>query len=190
MKLLRGEPLLMPPTGRLAEDRIAALGKWIRMGAPWPGEQPAPEPKTGGFDLEARKRSHWAWQPVEAVEPPAVNDKDWPDSPVDRFLLAKLDEEGLKPAAPADRYTLIRRLSFDLTGLPPTPEEIKAFVGDTSPDAYQKLVKRMLDSPHFGERWARHWMDLVRYAESHGSEGGSRNPGGLALPKLPDSRAE
>ena len=176
IKLLRGEPLLMPPTGRLAEDRIAALGKWIELGAPWPEDEPAPEPQAGDFDLEARKSSHWAWQPVAVVEPPAVSDKDWPAGPGDRFLLAKLDEEGLKPASPADRYTLIRRLSFDLTGLPPTPEQIRAFVQDNSPDAYLKLVRRLLDSPHFGERWARHWMDLVRYAESHGSEGDPEIP--------------
>ena len=146
------------------------------MGAPWPEDEPVPEPQAGDFDLEARKRSHWAWQPVAAVEPPAVSDEDWPAGPVDRFLLAKLDEERLKPASPADRYTLIRRLSFDLTGLPPTPEQIRAFVQDKSPDAYPKLVRRLLDSPHFGERWARHWMDLVRYAESHGSEGDPEIP--------------
>ena len=170
MQLVRGEPLLMPPTGRLPKDRIAALEKWIRMGAPWPERQPAPEAPAGAFDLEARKRSHWAWQPLKAVEPPAARDPKW-THPVDRFLLAQLEERGLAPAPPADRPALIRRLSFDLTGLPPSPEEIKAFVEDDSPDAYRKLVDRLLDSPHFGERWARHWMDLMRYSESHGSEG-------------------
>ena len=176
IKLLRGEPLLMPPTGRLSDERIAALGKWIKMGAPWPEDEPAPEPQAGDFDLEARKSSHWAWQPVAAVEPPAVSDEGWPAGAVDRFLLAKLDEERLKPASSADGYSLIRRLSFDLTGLPPTPEQIRAFVQDKSPDAYPKLVRRLLDSPHFGERWARHWMDLVRYSESHGSEGDPEIP--------------
>ena len=176
MKLVRGEPLLMPPTGRLPEEQIAALDKWIQMGAPWPEEQPAPKLQPGVFDLEARKRSHWAWQPVKVADPPTVRNQEWPANSVDRFLLAKLEDQGLKPAPPAGRYALIRRLSFDLTGLPPTPEEITAFVRDGSPNAYEKLVKRLLDSPHFGERWARHWMDLVRYAESHGSEGDPEVP--------------
>lgn len=171
MNLVRGQPLLMPPTGRLAEEKIAALGKWIEMGAPWPEQQPAPSAQAGGFDLQARKRSHWAWQPVKPTEPPPVRDQDWPANPVDRFLLAKLEEHDLAPAPPADRHTLIRRLSFDLTGLPPTPEAIAAFVHDELPDAYERLVKRLLASPRFGERWARHWMDLVRYTETHGSEG-------------------
>ena len=176
VKLLRGEPVLMPPTGRLPDDRIAALSKWIKMGAPWPADGPAPEAQAGGFDLEARKSAHWAWQPVKPVVPPTVSDPAWQANPVDRFLLAKLQEKGLSPASPADRYPLIRRLSFDLTGLPPTPARIRAFVQDKSPDAYPKLVRRLLDSPRFGERWARHWMDLVRYAESHGSEGDPEIP--------------
>ena len=108
--------------------------------------------------------------------PPAVRSRNWPSPPVDNFILAKLAENGLEPAPPADRHTLIRRLSFDLRGLPPTPEEIKAFVDDLSPDAYETLVDRFLESPHFGERWARHWMDLVRYSESHGSEGDPDTP--------------
>ena len=171
MNLVRGQPLLMPPTGRLAEEKIAALGKWIEMGAPWPEEQPVPNAKAGAFDLEARKRSHWAWQPVKPTEPPPVRNQGWPANPIDHFLLAKLEEHDLAPTPPADRYTLIRRLSFDLTGLPPAPREIAAFVHDESPNAYGKLVERLIESPHFGERWARHWMDLVRYTETHGSEG-------------------
>ena len=171
IQAVRGQPVLMPPTGRLPDARIEALAEWIRMGAPWPeeGAEAAGQPKT--FDLAARKRTHWAWRPVQATEPPPVRDTDWPANPVDRFLLAKLEARGLRPARDADRHTLIRRLAYDLTGLPAAPGEIRAFVQDESPEAYVRLVRRLLDSPRFGERWARHWMDLIRYADSHGSEG-------------------
>ena len=171
---LHGRPVLMPPTGPLGDDEIAALTRWVALGAPWPaaaataGADP-PDPSEP-FDLPARRRAHWAWQPVQAGEPPAVDDA-WPATPVDRFILAALDEAGLAPAPDADRAALTRRLSFDLRGLPPTPAEIARFAGDDSPSAYADLVDRYLDSPHFGERWARHWMDLFRYSESHGSEG-------------------
>jgi hypothetical protein len=169
---IHGKPVLMPPTSRLADAEIAALVRWVEIGAPWhEAATTAPPSSSGGFDLEERKRSHWAWRPVRAAEPPAAGNREWPLQPVDNFLLAELEKNRLQPAEPADRYTLIRRLSFDLRGLPPSPEEIKAFVDDSSPDAYEKLVDRLLGSPQFGERWARHWMDLVRYSESHGSEG-------------------
>ena len=171
VKRLRGEPILMPPTGRLSEDSITAVVRWIRMGAPWSAGLAAEENAGTGFDLEDRRDSHWAWQPVRKVQPPTVSNDEWPTSPVDNFVLAKLEERGLDPAPPADRRTLVRRLSFDLTGLPPTPGEIEGFARDNSPDAYARLVRQMLNSERFGERWARHWMDLVRYADSHGSEG-------------------
>ena len=173
---LHGRPMLMPPTGPLADEDIAAVTRWVEMGAPWPaatataaGADP-PDP-AAPFDLPARRRTHWAWHPVRAAAPPAVDDRAWPATPADRFILARLDEAGLAPAPDADRATLIRRLSFDLRGLPPTPAEIARFAGDGSPSAYADLVDRFLESPHFGERWARHWMDLFRYSESHGSEG-------------------
>ena len=172
---LHGRPMLMPPTGPLRGDDIAALTRWVAMGAPWPeaavtaGTDP-PDP-SAPFDLPARRRAHWAWQPVRDAPPPAVADEGWPATPVDGFLLAALEDAGLAPAPDADRATLIRRLSFDLRGLPPTPAEIARFLRDDAPTAYADLVDRFLVSPHFGERWARHWMDLVRYSESHGSEG-------------------
>ena len=173
---LHGRPMLMPPLGPLADDDIAAITRWVEMGAPWPeatlaaaGADP-PDP-SAPFDLPERRRTHWAWQPVQAGEPPDVDDDAWPATPVDRFVLAALDEAGLAPAPDAGRAALVRRLSFDLRGLPPTPAEIARFAGDGSPSAYADLVDRFLESPHFGERWARHWMDLFRYSESHGSEG-------------------
>ena len=172
---LHGRPMLMPPTGPLGGDEIEALTRWVAMGAPWPeatvtaaGTDP-PDP-SAPFDLPERRRTHWAWHPVQASGPPA-GDGAWPATPVDRFILAALDEAGLAPAPDADRTALIRRLSFDLRGLPPTPAEIARFAGDDSPAAYAGLVDRYLASSHFGERWARHWMDLFRYSESHGSEG-------------------
>ena len=162
----------MPPTGRLAEDQIAAVEEWIDAGAPWPGGPSAGLPDPGEeFDLERRRSEHWAWQPVGRPEPPAVRDEAWPASEIDRFVLARLEAAGLSPAPPAGRRTLLRRLSFALTGLPPTARELHEFVSDRSPRALEAVVERLLSSPHFGERWARHWMDLFRYTESHGSEG-------------------
>ncbi|MCY4659336.1 MAG: PSD1 and planctomycete cytochrome C domain-containing protein [Acidobacteria bacterium] len=172
---LHGRPMLMPPAGPLAGEDVAALTRWVEMGAPWPEvaatATAAPPDPSAPFDLPERRRTHWAWQPVGDAPPPAVADEAWPATPVDRFLLAALEEAGLSPAPDAKRAALIRRLSFDLRGLPPAPAEIARFAGDDSPAAYAHLVDRFLASPHFGERWARHWMDLVRYSESHGSEG-------------------
>jgi hypothetical protein len=167
-----GDPdLQMPPKGKLPETAIADLTAWVQMGAPWP---PADGPGAGrnqyAFDLARRKREHWCWQPLRPHQPPQVKLTSWALDPSDRFLLARLEAKGLRPAGPADRRTLLRRVSFDLIGLPPTPEEILAFVNDQSPEAFAKVVDRLLASPHFGERWGRHWLDLVRYAESRGHE--------------------
>jgi len=171
MRAVRGEITpSMPPGGRLSETQMAALARWVGMGAPWPEEAAAAAPAAPQFDLAKRKREHWAWQPVKVVPPPTVDSK-WPLEVPDRFLLARLGKAGLSPAPPASRGTWLRRVSFDLTGLPPSPEETAAFEADTAADAYAKQVERLLGSPRFGEHWARHWMDLVRYTESHGSEG-------------------
>ncbi len=173
IRALRGElPSRMPPSGKLADDQISALAKWIEMGTPWPGET-APAPAAlAAFNLEERKREHWAWQPVRQVKPPAVRDAHWPLQPTDLFVLARLESRGATPAAPATRSAWLRRVTFDLTGLPPTPAEIAAFESDTGESGgYESVVDRLLASPRFGERWARRWMDLVRFAESHGSEG-------------------
>jgi mono/diheme cytochrome c family protein len=164
--------LRMPPSGMLRADEIAALTAWIKQGAPWP----AAVPVTGGaangqaldMKLTAAQRGFWSFQPVVKPALPAVRNKAWCVSPIDRFVLAKLNANGMKPAPPADRRTLIRRVTFDLIGLPPTPEEVDAFVADRSPHAWEKVVDRLLASPHYGERWGRHWLDLVRYADSNG----------------------
>ena len=119
---------------------------------------------------DASKRNHWAYQPLVQPPVPKVADTAWVRNPVDAFILAKLDAQGMKPSAEADRRTLIRRVYFDLTGLPPTVEDVNAFVADASPDAYEKVVDGLLASPRYGERWARHWMDVVHFAETHGND--------------------
>ncbi len=165
--------LRMPPKERLSLAVVEDFRKWIAGGAPWP-EEPVPQvgEKAAGeaFDLEKRRAAHWSWQPVTRAEPPTVKDVDWALSPIDAFLLAKIEEAGLRPAEPADDRIWLRRVHFDLVGLPPTPEEIASFLADPSKDRREKTVDALLASPHFGEKWARHWMDLVRYAETHGHE--------------------
>jgi hypothetical protein len=172
-----GDALQMPPKSRLTESEIAALTRWVEIGVPWPAVAGTGAAGHGsgtgspnGFDLAARRASHWAWRPVEPGSAPRVNDAGWPRDPVDSFLLAQLEAGGLGPAPDADRRTLIRRLTFDLIGLPPPAEEVVAYLNDARPDALERVVDRLLASPRFGERWGRHWLDLVRYAESRGHE--------------------
>lgn len=167
---VRYELYEMPPRGRLPDETIQDLVQWVQMGAPWPGSMDEAEVIRDELDWQQRMADHWSWQPIRQVAPPHVQQTDWPTNSIDHFILARLEEHDWSPAAAADRRTLIRRLSFDLTGLPPTVEQVAAFVADDSAEAYQRLVDQFLASPHFGEKWARHWMDLVRYAESHGHE--------------------
>ena len=171
LKAVRYEEYEMPPKGKLPERDIAVFEQWLKMGAPWPDEpEPVAEASPPPFDLAARKSSHWCWKPIVVPPLPPVKDTSWPRDDLDRFILARLEERGFRPAPSVDRRALIRRLSFDLTGLPPTPDEIDAFVLDDAPNAVEKVVDRLLGSPQFGERWGRHWLDLVRYAESRGHE--------------------
>jgi Protein of unknown function (DUF1553)/Protein of unknown function (DUF1549)/Planctomycete cytochrome C len=164
------DDLRMPPKSKLPADEIATLTRWVEQGATWPvGVEATSGGKVKPFNLLERSR-HWSLQPVQDPAPPEVKDDAWPINPVDRFLLARLEAKGLKPAVEADRRTLIRRLAYDLTGLPPKPSEVEAFVDDPGSDAYEKLVERLLASPHYGERWARHWLDLVRFSETSGHE--------------------
>ena len=121
-------------------------------------------------------RDYWAYRPLKRPAIPQVRNTGWLSNPIDAFILAKIEEKGLAPAPPADRVALVRRAFYDLTGLPPTPEEVDAFVKDPSPDAYEKLIDRLLVSPGYGEKWGRHWLDLVRFAETHGYERDSSKP--------------
>ena len=160
----------MPPNSKLAAGQIKDLETWVKMGLPWP-ESTATTKKLANkkFNL-AERAKHWSFQPMKRPEVPTVKNKDWPLSPMDAFILAKLEKAGLSPNPPADRRTLIRRVYFDVIGLPPTPKEVDEFVNDKSPNAYEKVVDRLLASPHYGERWGRHWLDLVRFAETAGHE--------------------
>ena len=162
----------MPPKARLADEQVADLARWIAEGAAWPGEA-APTP-AGRSDAKYEKlrREHWAWQALSRPRPPEVRDASWPRDDVDRFILAGLEAKGLRPVDDAPRGDLIRRVAFDLIGLPPTSEEVDAFVAAASPKAFEGLVDRLLASPAFGEKWGRHWLDVARFAESSGS---SRN---------------
>ncbi len=166
-----GETYQMPPKSRLPYEDVATLVEWVRLGAPWGHDTPAGEnvDAPAEFDLAARGK-HWSFQPIQDVAPPEPRNLPWVKTPVDRFILARLEAAGLEPAPPVSRRTLIRRVTFDLIGLPPTPAEIDAFLGDNEPGAYARLVDRLLASPHYGQRWARHWLDLVRFAETYGHE--------------------
>ena len=176
------DPDLKMPEKRpkLSDAVIADFEKWIALGAPDPRDEPPKGDTAVPWEtLLADRRTWWSLQPVRPAEPPAVKNAAWSQHPVDRFLLAKMEERGLSPVADADPRTIIRRLSFALTGLPPAPEEVEAFVLAAARDpqaAIRAEADRLLASPRFGERWARHWMDLVRYAESHGSEGDPEIP--------------
>ena len=162
----------MPPKAKLKDAEIASLTKWVNLGMPWPVEKNdvAVEAKKE-FHLTDEQRAFWSFQPVKAVTPPAVKDAAWAKSEIDRFILAQLEANNLKPAPAADKRALIRRASFDLTGLPPAPDDVQAFVDDKSPDAFAKVVEKLLASPAYGERWGRHWLDVVRYADSRDSRG-------------------
>ncbi len=164
LEALRHEGLEMPPEGKLPNAVVADFERWISTGAPDPRSGPAAAVEVG-IDLEAGRR-FWAFRPPRRHEPPSVSDADWPRNEIDRFVLAGLEAKGLKPVRDADKAALARRLYYDLAGLPPSPKEIDAFLGDTTPEAYEALVDRLLASPHFGERWGRHWLDVARFGES------------------------
>ncbi|NBV87036.1 MAG: DUF1549 domain-containing protein, partial [Verrucomicrobia bacterium] len=156
----------MPPKEKLPDSAIADIEAWVKMGAPDPrvGDK---APKRGAA-LAAQAKQHWAFQPLVAGAVPEVKSQKWAKTDIDRFILAKLEGAKLTPAAPAEKRALLRRATFDLTGLPPTPAEVKAFEEDATPDAFSKVVERLLASPAYGERWGRHWLDVARYADTKG----------------------
>ncbi|MCY3964201.1 MAG: PSD1 and planctomycete cytochrome C domain-containing protein [Acidobacteria bacterium] len=173
------EQLQMPPPGRLAEADLEVIRQWVLLGAPFGGDEDElteVAPAEDAFEITDADREWWSVRPLVRPDVPAVADSDWPLSPIDHFLLAKLEAAGLEPPPPADRRALIRRASYDLTGLPPTLQEVEAFEQDQRPDAWERLIDRLLASPHYGERWGRHWLDLVRYAETDGYERDRKKP--------------
>jgi hypothetical protein len=167
LKAIRHEgDIHMPPDKKLKEAQIAVLERWVKLGVPMPKAAASESLRSG--EITAEERQHWAFQPVRVPPLPVVKDASWVKNDVDRFILAKLDAVGIKPPIRADKRTLIRRAMLDLVGLPPTYEEVEAFLADESPDSYAKLVDRLLASPQYGERWGRHWLDVVRYADTAG----------------------
>jgi hypothetical protein len=164
----RDPSLAMPPKEKLSDRVIADFEQWVKMGVPWPKQAAPVEAAKKEWNWPELQQSHWAFQPMQQPVPPAVKDEAWPQSEIDRFVLAKLDAAGLAPAPAADRRTLLRRASYDLIGLPPTPEEAEAFVNDPDPKAFANVVERLLASPQYGERWARHWLDIARYSDGLG----------------------
>ncbi len=163
--------LQMPPDGKLSARDVAALEKWVELGAPDPRRAtntgPTQNKPSTGMSIE-EGREFWSFRPVANPQPPKVSHQAWVRNPIDAFVLARLEAEGLTPAKLADRRTMLRRVTFDLIGLPPTPAEVESFLADDSPDAFERVVERLLASPHYGERWGRHWLDVARYADSNG----------------------
>ncbi|HWL09134.1 MAG TPA: DUF1549 domain-containing protein [Planctomicrobium sp.] len=169
MEAVRYESYEMPPSKKMSDEQIDILAKWIEMGAPWPGDDGTVAKREEGSPFSETDRNWWAFQPVKNPQvPPRSEGSHWGRNEIDRFIAAQHREQKLAPAPEAERRALIRRVYFDLIGLPPTPEEIQAFEDSTDPLAYEKIVDDLLSRPEYGERWARHWLDLVRYAESDG----------------------
>lgn len=166
------ERLRMPPQGKLTEQEISDLRHWIETGAPWSNSSKSSgQPSTGSaYSLTSEQKQFWAFQPLKKPRPPEVKNKSWARSPIDLFVMAKLEASGLSPVGAATKEVLLRRATFDLIGLPPTPEEVDDFLRDTSPDAFSKVVDRLLSRPQYGERWGRYWLDVARFAEedTHG----------------------
>lgn len=159
-----GGKVKMPPAGpRLKPEQVAILSRWIDEGAVWPSTLSAPP-------TVRSRNTHWSYQPIARPQVPTINTVHFVRNPIDAFIMARLEQDGISPSVEADRHTLIRRLSLDLIGLPPSLEEVKDFLADDRPDAYERVVDRLLQSPHYGEKWARHWLDLARYADSDGYE--------------------
>ena len=161
--------LKMPPDSQLSEDEINDLRKWITDGAVWPGPEVPYELTEANPQYETLKKNHWAWQPLQSPVVPEIQNAEWALDDIDRFVLAQLEQKQLSPVADADRATLLRRVTFDLTGLPPAPADVDAFLKDESPSAYENVVERLLASNAFAERWGRHWLDVARFGESTGS---------------------
>src|SRR5579863_416388 len=172
------EGLEMPPSGKMPISEIDVLTKWVEQGLPWTAGAVAAEekPRKGPPKVDDEARNYWAYRPLQTSAVPQVKNAAWVQNPIDAFVLSKLEAEGLAPTPPADRVALVRRAYYDLIGLPPSPDEVDAFVADKSDGAYERLIDKLLARPQYGEKWGRHWLDLVRYAETHGYERDSLKP--------------
>ncbi len=168
LKALRHQDFEMPPKKKLSDSVVADFEAWIAMGAPDPRTNDEAPQKSRSIDIETGRR-FWAFQPISSSPRPEIQNPSWSIDPLDDFVWLQLEREGIRPVADADRYTWLRRVSMDLTGLPPTPSEIDAFVRDNAPNACEQVVDRLLSSRAFGERWARHWLDLTGYADMMGT---------------------
>ncbi len=175
----------MPPQGKLPAETISAVREWVAAGAPSPAATPSAGNALAGTGVRPvalrgvitdADKNFWSFKPLSNVAPPTPNQKDWPLNPIDQFVLSNLEKNGLAPAPQANKAVLLRRATFDLTGLPPTEKELQAFLADNSPKAYEKVIDRLLASPRYGERWGRHWLDVMRYADSTGSDEDHRYP--------------
>jgi Protein of unknown function (DUF1549)/Protein of unknown function (DUF1553)/Planctomycete cytochrome C len=169
----RNDDMAMPPKKKLDDAQIQILTEWVQMGAPWPGSDHAMSAPQGNepYDWEKFRTNHWSFKPIVKSSPPEVTDAAWVKSEIDRFVLARLEAAGLKPNVPAERNLLVRRAYLDLTGLPPSTEQVSAFLADESPEAFAKVVDSLLESTQYGERWARHWLDVARYCDGYGGNG-------------------
>ena len=171
------ESFEMPPTGKLPPTSIDILTAWVKQGAPMPaGEIEVDSQDHGPPQVNEQTRNHWSFRPLQRPDVPVPADPQWGGNPIDAFVLARLESAGLSPSPPADRRTLIRRVHYDLLGLPPAPSDVEAFAADDSPHAYERLIETLLKSPRYGEQWARYWLDVVRYAESNSYERDNPKP--------------
>ena len=175
----------MPPSGRLTDEEIGTLETWVRSGAVWGHATARSKAASTPFVVTPEARAFWSFRPVRAPAPPSVKNRSWIKSPIDSFVLAKLETAGVKPVDAADKRTLIRRATIDLIGLPPTPEEVEAFEKDSSPEAFAKVVDRLLASPQYGERWGRLWLDVARYSDKQlTAEGDGPLPNAFRVSRL------
>jgi len=176
LEALQHNELKMPPRAKLPQAQIDILTKWVKMGVPYANGGPETIVRHGPPPVDDKARNFWAFRPVVRPDVPKVKEKTWVRNPLDAFVLAGLEQKGLPPAAPASKASLLRRVYYTVTGLPPTPAQVDAFLADTSPDAYEKVVDALLASRHYGEHWGRHWLDLVRYAETNSFERDGAKP--------------
>ena len=177
VKAIQYQELEMPPDQRLDKRDVATLIRWIEMRAPWPNSEDAPlQPRKHGLSITAEDRQFWSFVTIERPPLPAIKHANWARNEIDHFVVARLEQSDLSPSDDATKRQLIRRVYFDVLGLPPTYEQVERFVADAQTDAYERLVDRLLSSPNYGERWARHWLDVVRFAQSNGYERDDEKP--------------